>query len=161
MEGISLNIEEILGRRDVVSQSTNGSRVASHVILLPLSEERHEEVTLELSVEHLTEEVEVGDESCLQNDWDVRSVEKFDRVLSLVATDTSRRQLKFNSESLHKWVSDHILRFLGLLVCGQSSKEVSLVARCELTLAIVPANKNGKFSSLHTQLKYRNLPGSR
>ena len=90
MEGISLNIEEILGRRDVISQSTNGSRVTCHVILLPLSKERHEEVTLELAVEHLTEEVEVGDESCLQNDWDVGSVEKFDRVLSLVATDTSR-----------------------------------------------------------------------
>ena len=90
MEGISLNIEEIFGRRNIVSQSTNGSRVASHVVLLPLSEERHEEVTLKLAVEHLTEEVEVGNESCLQDDWDVRSVEKFDRVLSLVATDTSR-----------------------------------------------------------------------
>jgi len=42
---------------------------------LPLADEPNEEIASELAVEDLTEEVEVGDESRLQNDRDVGSVE--------------------------------------------------------------------------------------
>jgi hypothetical protein len=67
---------------------------------LPFSDERNEEVTLELSVEHLTEEVEIGNEGSLENDWDVRCVKQLDGVWSLVASDTSASKLELNSETL-------------------------------------------------------------
>jgi hypothetical protein len=38
---------------------------------LPLSNEGDKEVALKLTVKYLTEEVQVGDESSLQDDWDV------------------------------------------------------------------------------------------
>jgi hypothetical protein len=46
-------------------------RSASHVKFLPLADEANEEVASELAVEHLTEEVQVRNDSGLQNNWDV------------------------------------------------------------------------------------------
>ena len=54
--------------------------MTSHIIVLPFSEERHDEVTSELSSQDLGEEINVGNESCLQNDWDVGSVEQLDWI---------------------------------------------------------------------------------
>lgn len=50
--------------------------MASHVVLLPLSEEADEEVASELAVQHLREEVQVGNNGCLQNNRHVARVEK-------------------------------------------------------------------------------------
>jgi hypothetical protein len=45
--------------------------MSSHVVVLPLSEESNDEVSLELSSQDLGEEVDVGNESGLKDDWDV------------------------------------------------------------------------------------------
>ena len=100
MEGVSLDVEEVSWRTDVVGKATNRSRVSSHVVLLPLSKEAHKEVTLELAVEHLGEEVEVGNEGSLENDGDVGGVEELDWEGLGEATDLSVLQSQFNTESL-------------------------------------------------------------
>jgi len=74
--------------RNVVSQATDRSRVALHVVFLPFAKEANENVSLELAVKDLREEVQIGDKGSLQNDGNVRSVEQLNRVRSLVATDT-------------------------------------------------------------------------
>ena len=71
-----------------------------HVILLPFTDERNKKVAFELSVQHLTEEVEIGDECSLEDDWNVGGVKQLDWVGSLVASDFSAGKLKFNSETL-------------------------------------------------------------
>ena len=59
VEGVTLEIEQVSRRTDVVSKTTNWCRVASHIVLLPLSEEANEIVSTKFAVEHLGEEVEV------------------------------------------------------------------------------------------------------
>ena len=76
--------------------------MTSHVVLLPFTNEGHEEVALELSVKYLTEEVKVRHKGSLQNNRDVRGVEQLDWVRSLVATDASAGKLKLNTETLMK-----------------------------------------------------------
>lgn len=71
MERVALDVNPVARRADVVSKTADWSRVASHVVFLPLSNERHKEVAFELSVEHLTEEVQVANECSLEDDWDV------------------------------------------------------------------------------------------
>lgn len=71
-----------------------------HVVLLPLSEERDEEVALEFAVKNLGEEVQVGDESCLQNDGNVAGVEQLNGVRSFVATHSAGGHSQFDAETL-------------------------------------------------------------
>lgn len=63
--------------------------MTSHVVLLPFTNEGHEEVALELSVKYLTEEVKVRHKSSLEDDRDVRGVEQLNWVRSLVSTNAS------------------------------------------------------------------------
>jgi hypothetical protein len=100
VEGVTDDVRPVTRWADVVSETSNGSRVASHVILLPLAEEPNEEVSLKSAVEYLREEVKVAHEGGLQNDWDVACVEQLDRVGSLVAADTAGSDGKLNAESL-------------------------------------------------------------
>lgn len=100
MEGVSLEVEEVTRGRNVVSESTDGGRVASHVVFLPLSEEGDEEVALELAVKNLGEEVKVGDKGSLEDNRDVGGVEKLHGVGSLVPSNTSGGQLELNAETL-------------------------------------------------------------
>ena len=100
MEGVSLDVNPITRWANVIRKTSDWGRVTSHIVLLPFSDERNEEVTLELSVEHLTEEVEIGNEGSLENDWDIRCVKQLNGVGSLVASDTSASKLKLNSETL-------------------------------------------------------------
>lgn len=46
-----------------------------HVIILPFSEESNNEVALKLLVKNLGEEVKIGDERSLKNNWNVGGVE--------------------------------------------------------------------------------------
>ena len=101
MEWISLDVEPVSWWTDVVGETTDWSGVSSHVELLPLSEEAHEEVTLELAVENLGEEVQVGDEGGLEDDWDVGGVEKLDWEWLGEATDLSVLESQLNTESLN------------------------------------------------------------
>jgi hypothetical protein len=54
--------------------------MSSHVVVLPLSKKSNDEVSSELSSQDLGEEVDVGNESGLEDDWDVGGVEKFDWI---------------------------------------------------------------------------------
>jgi len=67
VEGISLDVQEVAGRTDVVSKSTDGGSSSRDVVLSPLSDEADKVVTRlsVLSVENLGEEVEVRDEGSL------------------------------------------------------------------------------------------------
>ena len=105
MQGVSLNVYEVPRRRNVVGQPANRSSVASHVIFLPLSDETHEIVALELAVQHLREKVEVRDERSLQNDGDVGRVEQLDGEGLLRTSHLLADELDLNLESLHKNVS--------------------------------------------------------
>ena len=76
MDWVLLNIVEALWRADVVGKAANGLLVTGHVIVLPLSKKADQEIASESLGQNLGEEVDVADECSLQNDWDVRSVEK-------------------------------------------------------------------------------------
>ena len=54
--------------------------MACHVVVLPFSKETDEQISLELSVKYLREEVKVGNKGGLENDWDVRGIEELDGV---------------------------------------------------------------------------------
>lgn len=51
-------------------------------------------------MQDLTEEVQVGDDSCLQNDWDVGSVEELDGERSRVAASTLALKSQVHLEAL-------------------------------------------------------------
>jgi hypothetical protein len=74
--------------------------MSGHIVVLPLSKESNENVSSELSGKDLREEVDVGHESSLENNWNVRGVEQFDRVRLLEASHLSAGQAELNSESL-------------------------------------------------------------
>lgn len=89
MDWVLLNIIKALWRTDVVCESTDWCLMASHVIVLPLSEESNNEVSSELTCKDLSEEVNVGNECSLQNDWDVGGIEKLDWVWLLESSHLS------------------------------------------------------------------------
>ena len=86
---VFLNVIEALRRADVVSQTTNWCLVTSHIIVLPLAEEANNEVSTELSGQDLSEEVDIGNEGGLKNNWNIRGVEKLDRVWLLESSHLS------------------------------------------------------------------------
>jgi hypothetical protein len=59
MERISLYVNPVTWWANIISKTPNWSRVTSHVILLPLSDKAYKEVALELSMQNLTEEVQI------------------------------------------------------------------------------------------------------
>jgi len=89
-----------LWRTDVVSKTTNWGLMTSHVVILPLSKERNDEVSSELSGEDLSEKVNVGHESGLEDDWNVGGVEQLDWVRLSESSHLLGAQRKLNSESL-------------------------------------------------------------
>ena len=101
MEGITHYVDPLARRRYVVSEATDGCRVALHVILLPLSNEANEEVASELAMQDLRKEVEVRYEGCLQDDRDIGGVEQLDRVGVSLSSNALILQMKLNSEALY------------------------------------------------------------
>jgi len=59
MDWVSQDIVHALRRADVVSKSTNWRLMTSHIIVLPFSKERNNEVSSEFSSKDLGEEVDV------------------------------------------------------------------------------------------------------
>lgn len=114
--------------------------MSSHVILLPLAQQVDEEVSTELLGEDLREEIEVGDESGLQNDGDVRGVEKLDGVRLLVALHLSRRDGQLNSETLELNMVSNLnsIRNVGWLWVRHLRK---MISRTELALCVCSANR--------------------
>lgn len=85
VEWIRDDVEEGSGWRDIVGKSSDWDRVdlsAGSSKLLPASEKADQWVRWESSEEHLGQEVEVGDQGSLQDNWDVGGVEKLDWVRS-------------------------------------------------------------------------------
>lgn len=71
MNWVFLDVVKTLRWTDIVSQATDWSLVPGHVIVLPLTKEAYNQVSSELTGQNLSEEVNVGHESGLQDDWDV------------------------------------------------------------------------------------------
>jgi len=76
--------------------------VSRHINFLPLSKKRDNEVTLELPVQDLREEVQVGDKGSLQNDWNVAGVEKLYGVGLFIALHLAGSNRQFNTETLYR-----------------------------------------------------------
>jgi len=100
VEGVSEDREEISRGRNVVSETTDGDRVTAHFDILPLAEKSDGEEVSESSVEELREEIEVGDQSSVEHDGDVGSVEQLDGEVGGVTSNTLLLNVKINSETL-------------------------------------------------------------
>lgn len=81
--------------------------MAGHIVILPFSKETNNEVSSELSSEDLGEEVDVGNECCLEDDWDVGGIEQFDWIWLLESSHLSAAQTQFNSETLEVNNNEH------------------------------------------------------
>ena len=92
---------EALWRTDVVSKTTNWGLMTSHVVILPFSTERHDEVSSELGSQNLGEEVDVRHKSSLQDNWDVGGVEQLNWVWLSETSHLLRAQRKLHSEALY------------------------------------------------------------
>ena len=101
VERVLNHVVELARRADVVGEASNGRRVSLNIVLGPLAKETNEEVALELAVKHLGEEVQVGNEGGLQDDWDVGGVEELDWVRVGLTSLPLALQLQFDSEALY------------------------------------------------------------
>lgn len=90
VDWVLLDVIQTLRWADVVREATDGSLVASHVIVLPFAKEADDQVAAELAGQDLGEEVDVRHECSLKDDRNVRSVEQFDWVWLLEAAHLSR-----------------------------------------------------------------------
>mmetsp|Transcript_1989 Transcript_1989/g.4491 ORF Transcript_1989/g.4491 Transcript_1989/m.4491 type:complete len:302 (+) Transcript_1989:837-1742(+) len=101
MEGIVENLGKRGRRRNVVGNSSNWNLLSrSSVNILPLSEQTNQNVGRSTVVQELGDKVQVGNQSSLQNDRHVGSVEQLDGVGSLLSTVLLVLDRKFDSPSL-------------------------------------------------------------
>lgn len=75
--------------------------MSSHVIVLPFSKKSNDEVSSELSSQDLGEEVDIGNESGLEDNWNVRGIEKSDWIWLSESSHLSATELKLDSETLY------------------------------------------------------------
>lgn len=73
---------------------------ATNFSLTPFTQEANQEVSIEISVEHLREEVKIGDQSSLEDDGHVGSVEQLDGVGLNGTTDSVVLEGDVNLEAL-------------------------------------------------------------
>ena len=74
--------------------------MASHIEVLPLTQQPYDEVASELTLQDLGHEVDVLDEEHLQYNRDVSSVEQLDRVWHSVSSYLSAHQLELDFQVL-------------------------------------------------------------
>jgi len=74
--------------------------MTGHVVILPFSKKTDDEVSSELSCKDLSEEIDVGNEGSLQDDWDVGGIEELNGVWLSETSHLLAAQRKFNSEAL-------------------------------------------------------------
>jgi hypothetical protein len=108
--------------------------MTSHVVILPFSKERNDEVSSELSSKNLSEEVNVRHESSLQNNWNVGSVEQLDWVWLSESSHFLAAQRELNSESLEidddqsdNHGREQVAKVWGILSINSLLKSVKLV----------------------------------
>lgn len=82
MERWSNGLIETLWRGDIVNQSTYRDGLALITCFLPCSKNRRYEWSLEVSMKHLWKEIHVADQSRLQNDGHVGSIEQSNGIWS-------------------------------------------------------------------------------
>lgn len=100
MEGISLDVKQISRWWDIVSETTDRCLMASHIVLLPLSNERDEVVVSELLVKNLREEVQVTYEGSLEDNWNIWGIEQLNREGLSMSTHFLWGHHKLDFESL-------------------------------------------------------------
>ena len=94
------DVPEAGGRGDVVRQAAHGDELAGALGLLPAAEELDQEVASVALVQQLGDEVEVGHQCGLQDDWHVRRVEELDGVGLLHAAAALGRHGEVDPEAL-------------------------------------------------------------
>ena len=100
MHWVPLYVVHALRRRDIVGQAANRWLVASHIEVLPLTQQPNYEVTSELALQDLGHEIDVLDEKHLQYNRDVSSVEQLDGVWHSVSSHLSAHQLQLDFQVL-------------------------------------------------------------
>jgi len=98
-KGISEDLIARSGRRNVVSQTTNGNRL-SLLGFRPSAQKVDKNVIGESSVQELRHEVQVGDQRSLKNDGDVAGVKELDGVRSRGSSLSGALDGQIDSESL-------------------------------------------------------------
>mmetsp|Transcript_57425 Transcript_57425/g.128203 ORF Transcript_57425/g.128203 Transcript_57425/m.128203 type:complete len:393 (-) Transcript_57425:510-1688(-) len=102
VEGVLEDLRDRHWGREVVDETArwHGARGTHGLLVLPLAKHVDEEVVGVALVEQLREEVEVGDERRLQDDWHVGRVEELDRVGALHAALRAVLDRKVDAEAL-------------------------------------------------------------
>lgn len=80
VDGVSESSNESFGGGDVVDESSDGDDLPLVACFLPLAEDGGDEGALEVAVEHLTEEVDIGDEGAHEDDGHVGGIEETDGI---------------------------------------------------------------------------------
>lgn len=100
VEGIRHYLAQVSWWGDVVGETANWDTVATHINVLPLSQQVDQEVGLESLVQDLREEEQVGNQGGLQDNWHVRGVEQFDWIGTSLSTHILVLDSEIHSESL-------------------------------------------------------------
>ena len=99
MDGILQDVSERLGWTEVVAEAANGVGTSAAGIG-PDSEQIDKEVSGKLDGQHLRDDVQVGDESGLEDDGDVGGVEQLDWVGRVLATVPGGLDGQIHTEAL-------------------------------------------------------------
>ena len=91
---------ERLRRREVVAEAADGVGPGGARRVGPDAQEVHQEVAAKLDRHHLRDDVEVGDESGLEDDGNVAGVEELDRVGAVLAAVARRLDRQIDAEAL-------------------------------------------------------------
>jgi hypothetical protein len=102
MKWIPCQFKEVSWWGEIVCESSCWHTVASPFNFLPYTKKFDEEISSELLIQYLGEEVDIGNQGTLENDWHVGCVEEFDWVWLMVSSYFLTGHGEFNSESLRK-----------------------------------------------------------
>ena len=99
VDGIGQHRLQRLGGREIVAETSDRVGTLGSVVR-PDAQQVDQNVSREFRREHLRDDVEVGDESRLKDDRDVRRVEQLDRVRRRLATVTGGFDRQINAKTL-------------------------------------------------------------
>jgi hypothetical protein len=102
VDGILEHLEEGGGGRHVVAETRDGDGLGTAAILetLPAAQETDDEVTVELAVQELGDDEQVGNQGALENDGDVGGVEELDWVRAGLRADLGVLDWQVHTEAL-------------------------------------------------------------
>jgi len=138
VDGVMENVGEGRWGRQVVGNTTDGDglTLARSGVACPGTEQTDEHVGGEATIEHLRDEIDVADESALEDDGDVAGVEETDGIRAGSATDLLRAErdvhteaLEVNNDEEHDHSSDEVRHV------GQVGAEESFTKSTDLVVA--------------------------